>query len=59
MKRFAITFLLLAVCCLGQQASSAEPSKLAFDTYSGYFVMNTFEPDAADFLRPRHGPEAV
>ena len=35
------------MCCPGQQALAAEPSKLASDTYSGYFVMNTFEPDAA------------
>jgi hypothetical protein len=33
---------------LGQPAPAAEPAKLAFDTYSGYFVSNKFEPDAAE-----------
>ncbi len=28
-------------------APAAEKPKLPFDTYSGYFVSNTFEPDAA------------
>ena len=39
--------LLLVICCLGQQAPGAEPAKLTFDTYSGYFVSNKFEPNAA------------
>ena len=37
MKRFAI-IPLFASCFLGQQASAAEPTKLSFDTYGGYFV---------------------
>jgi hypothetical protein len=28
--------------------TDAEPTKLPFDTYSGYFVSNKFEPDAAE-----------
>jgi type II secretion system protein G len=47
MKRAAITVLLLTICCLGQQSLAAEPAKLTFDTYSGYFVSNKFEPNAA------------
>jgi len=47
MKRSAI-ILLFAICCLGQQGSTAEPAKLAFDTYGGYFVSNKFEPNAAE-----------
>lgn len=47
MKRLAI-ILLLTMCCQGQQASAAEPTKLKFDTYSGYFVSNKFEQDAAE-----------
>lgn len=47
MKRSTITVLLLAAFCPGQQALAAEPVKLTFDTYSGYFVSNKFEPDAA------------
>ncbi len=47
MKRTATTVLLAALCHLGH-ASAAEPAKLSFDTYSGYFVSNKFEPDAAE-----------
>ena len=47
MKRVATTVLLVALCHLGH-ASAAEPAKLSFDTYSGYFVSNKFEPDAAE-----------
>ena len=47
MKRAATTVLLVALCHLGL-ASAAEPAKLSFDTYSGYFVSNKFEPDAAE-----------
>ena len=39
--------MLLAACCLVQQATATEPVKLTFDTYGGYFVSNKFEPDAA------------
>ena len=45
MKRAAITVLLLASYSLGQQVLAAEPVKLTFDTYGGYFVSNKFEPD--------------
>ena len=48
MRRTTIAILLSAVFCPGQQASAAEPAKLAFDTYSGYFVSNKFERDAAE-----------
>jgi hypothetical protein len=48
MKRATIAVLLPAICCLGQPSSAAEPAKLAFDTYSGYFVSNKFEPDAGE-----------
>ena len=47
MKRSTITILMLATIWLGRQASAAEPTKLTFDTYGGYFVSNKFEPDAA------------
>ena len=50
MKRHKITVLLLAIFCLGQEASSAEPTKLTFDTYSGYFLSRTFKPDSAEFF---------
>jgi len=33
---------------LGGLAQAAAPVKLAFGTYSGYFVSNKFEPDAAE-----------
>ena len=48
MKRATMALLLLALGCLGQQSLAAEPAKLTFDTYSGYFVSNKFEPDAAE-----------
>ena len=48
MKRILTTLLPLVICCLGQELSAAEPIKLPFDTYSGYFVSNRFEPDAAE-----------
>ena len=48
MRRTTIAILLSAVFCPGQQASAAEPAKLAFDTYSGYFVSNKFERDTAE-----------
>ena len=47
LKQSTITILLLAIFCLGQKALAAEPTKLAFETYDGYFVSNKFEPDAA------------
>jgi outer membrane protein assembly factor BamB len=39
------------LCILGGQSSPApadDEAKLAFDTYSGYFVSNQFEPGAAE-----------
>jgi len=33
---------------MGAFALAAQETTLAFDTYSGYFVANTFEPDAAE-----------
>ncbi len=41
------TLSTLAVCLISQFAIAAEPASLPHDTYSGYFVSNTFEPDAA------------
>jgi hypothetical protein len=48
MRRPASILLLLAACGLGRQTSAGEPDKLAFDTYSGYFVSNQFEPKAVE-----------
>ena len=45
MKNFAITTGVLVI--LGAATWAAEQTKLPFDTYSGYFVSNKFEPDAA------------
>ena len=38
--------LLFTIGCIGQTARAADPAKVPFDTYSGYFVSNKFEPDA-------------
>jgi len=57
MKRPTITIVLLAIFCLGQRASAAEPAKLTFDTYGGYFVSNKFEPDAAKSFVVIHDEE--
>ncbi len=40
--------LLCVVVCLGQRAPAAVTAKVAYDTYSGYFVSNKFEPNAAE-----------
>ncbi len=45
MKTVLFTSSIL-VTILTASAGAAEPTKLAFDTYSGYFVSNQFEPDA-------------
>jgi len=45
MKNFAITIAAVLVSVPATWA--AEGTKLPFDTYSGYFVSNKFEPDAA------------
>ncbi len=47
MKRTAMVWFLSVMSWLGPAALAAEGTKLAFDTYSGYFVSNQFEPDAA------------
>ena len=47
MKPATIAHLLLAVCCRVRPAPAAEPAKLTFDSYAGYFVSNQFEPNAA------------
>ena len=46
MKMLACAFCAL-VAVLAASAWAAEGTKLPFDTYSGYFVSNKFEPDAA------------
>jgi gluconolactonase len=46
MKIPAVLLLLFTACGSGR-ASAAAPAQLAFDTYTGYFVSNKFEPDAA------------
>jgi hypothetical protein len=46
MKPYPIVVWLFAVCCLGECAPAGEPTKIPFDTYSGYFVSNQFEPKA-------------
>ena len=33
---------------IGHLALAADATKLSFDTYSGYFVSNKFEPNAAE-----------
>jgi acetyl esterase/lipase len=43
-----ITLLLLAMGWAGHSAQAAEPANLTFDTYSGYFVSNKFEPNATE-----------
>ena len=58
MKRLTIGALLFVISYLGQRALSAEPAKLAFDTYSGYFVSNKFEPNAAESFVVIHDQEA-
>ena len=57
-KRLTIGALLFVISYLGQRALSAEPAKLAFDTYSGYFVSNKFEPNAAESFVVIHDQEA-
>ena len=58
MQRLPITALLLAISCPGQQAWSVESVKVAFDTYSGYFVSNKFEPNAAESFAVLHDQDA-
>ena len=46
MKRILTVGLLSVLAGFGPSLLAAEATKLAFDTYSGYFVLNTFEPKA-------------
>ncbi|MCX6998610.1 MAG: hypothetical protein NTV49_16385 [Kiritimatiellaeota bacterium] len=46
MKSITTALLLFAMACWGPGVLADEETKLAFDTYSGYFVSNQFEPDA-------------
>ena len=57
MRRIEAATLLVAIFCLKQQALMAEPTKLAFDTYPGYFVSNKFEPKAPDSFVVITGPK--
>lgn len=51
MPRIGIALLLSVLCGQFGTATAAKPGQLAFDTYSGYFVSNQFEPNApASFL---------
>ncbi len=45
MKRIEIVFLLLISGWFGRCVLAADAAKLPFDTLSGYFVSNKFEPD--------------
>lgn len=46
--------LILPLLLLAVPAIAAEPAKLKFETYSGYFVSNKFEPQAtASFVTAR------
>ena len=47
MKLRATIWFLSVLGWLGTALVAAEGTKLALDTYSGYFVRNTFEPEAA------------
>jgi len=47
MKILPSTFSFLVLVVLPASTWAAEGTKLPFDTYSGYFVSNKFEPDAA------------
>ncbi len=40
--------LLSAAAWLGDSSRAAKAARLPFDTYSGYYVANTFEPDLAE-----------
>jgi len=57
-KRLVITAFLLTISGLWQRTVSAEPARLAFDTYSGYFVSNKFEPSAAESFVVFHDQKA-
>jgi hypothetical protein len=45
-----IAMLLCVVSVLGKPALAADATKVTFETYSGYFVSNKFEPNAAESL---------
>ena len=48
MKHTETVFLLLVTGWLGQSVLAADSVKLPFDTYSGYFASNKFEPEATE-----------
>lgn len=48
MRRMHALLLLLVVGWQACPVLGADAAKLKFDTYSGYFVSNQFEPDAAE-----------
>jgi len=48
MKRNNLTSFAVIVVCLWQSAPGFAADKLAFDSYSGYFVSNKFEPNAPE-----------
>jgi uncharacterized membrane protein len=48
MRYYLLALTVLAASGPAAPAPAPEPTKLAFDTYSGYFVSNKFEPDAAE-----------
>ena len=46
--------IILPLLLLAVPVTAAEPAKLKFETYSGYFVSNKFEPQAtASFVTAR------
>ena len=47
LKILPSTFSVLVLVVLSAATWAAEQTKLPFDTYSGYFVSNKFEPDAS------------
>jgi sterol desaturase/sphingolipid hydroxylase (fatty acid hydroxylase superfamily) len=56
-KPIAIVWFLSVIGWLGSSALAAEGTKLPFDTYSGYFVSNRFETDAAQSFVVIHDQE--
>lgn len=48
MSSFAAMILLFSSIAMPVAANSAEPAKVQFDTYGGYFVSNKFEPNASE-----------
>ena len=48
MKTSTITIAIVLFCHVALADDVARPAKLRFDTYSGYFVSNKFEPNAPE-----------